>query len=303
MSRHFVVSHKNNVNKTMQKTLTITLSLLFAALLLQSCITEENCYHGVLADGLRPTCYDAGGAEVQDTLARVAGVYEFVNGYFRQALTRRADGTYALPVNDCDNIEVVALATHLSDDFNMQAPEEGTRLSDVWASLMSTTQGHLQVASGRVWYGSWVYPSGERPKGVIALPMTNRAARVTVVVDHLKQRYGEGDYSVRVTGFSRSIAYDGTALGDILDYRPAYTVADDKLTTTAVTSLPAGAKGITVEVIRDGQVALTVSAGKDGKPITLSGGESKTIEVNALTATTTISVGSWQDASSEYVVP
>lgn len=48
----------------MQKTLTITLSLLLAALLAQSCITEENCYHGVIADGLRPTCYDAGGAEV-----------------------------------------------------------------------------------------------------------------------------------------------------------------------------------------------------------------------------------------------
>jgi len=38
-----------------------------------------------------------------------------------------------------------------------------------------------------------------------------------------------------------------------------------------------GGQGITVEVIHDGQVALT--------------------------ATTTISVGSWQDASSEYVVP
>ena len=287
----------------MQKTLTITLSLLLTALLAQSCVTEENCYHGVLADGLRPTFYDASGTAVEDSVARVAGVYEFVNGMFRQALTRRADGTYALPVNDCDNIEVVALATHISDDFNMQAATTDTKLTDVWASLISTTQGNLQAASGRVWYGRWTYPSGERPKGVIALPMTNHAARVTVIVDHLKQRYGEGNYRVRITGFSRSIAYDGTALGDVLDYWPGYTVVDDRLTTSAVTSLPAGAKGITVEVIRDGQVALTVSAGKDGKPITLSGGENKTIEVNALTAVTNITIGAWQDANSEYVVP
>lgn len=287
----------------MQKTLTLALSLLLSALLLQGCVTEENCYHGMLGDGLRPTFYDTSGTVVEDTVARVAGVYEFVNGTFRQALSRRSDGTYALPVNDCDNIEVVALATHISDDFNMHEPVAGTAMNEVWASLISTTQGNLQVASGKVWYGRWTYPSGERPTGVVTLPMTNHAASVTVIVNHLKERYGEGTYRVRVRGFSRSIAYDGTSLGDVLEYWPDYTLTDDKLTTTAVTALPSGIQGVTVEVQRDGKAALTVSADSSGKAITLDGGESKTIEVDALTARVTITVTPWQDAHSDYVLP
>lgn len=287
----------------MQKTLTLALSLLLSALLLQGCVTEENCYHGMLGDGLRPTFYDTSGTVVEDTVARVAGVYEFVNGTFRQALSRRSDGTYALPVNDCDNIEVVALATHISDDFNMHEPVAGTAMNEVWASLISTTQGNLQVASGKVWYGRWAYPSGERPTGVVTLPMTNHAASVTVIVNHLKERYGEGTYRVRVRGFSRSIAYDGTSLGDVLEYWPDYDVKDDKLTTTAVTALPSGIQGVTVEVQRDGKAALTVSTDSNGKAITLDGGESKTIEVDALTARVTITVTPWQDAHSDYVLP
>lgn len=287
----------------MQKVLSLMFSLTATALLLQGCVTEENCYHGLLSDGLRPTYYAADGSVEVDTVARIAGVYEFVNGTFRQALERRANGTYALPVNDCDNIQVVALATHISDDFNMQVPEEGTPMSSVWASLMSTTQGNLQVASGRVWYGCWTYPSGERLTGEIPLPMTNRAARVSVVVDHLKEHYGEGTYSVRVSGFRRSISYDGTLSGSVLDYRPRYAIENDRLTTAAVTALPADANGITVEVLRDGKTALTVTTGQDGKPITLDAGEDKTVEIDAMTAKVTVSVGNWQETDLNYVVP
>lgn len=275
-------------NTMIKKNLITLFPLLLAVLLLQGCVSEEECYRGMLGDGLLPTFYNSDGTVVKDSQARLSGVYKFVNGQFAGALEPNSDSTYALPVNDCDNIEVVALATHISDDFNMETVSGDTKLSDVWASLMSTTQGNLQVYSGRVWYGRWIYPSGERPKGVIALPMTNHAARVTVVVDHLSQRFGEGTYGVRVSGFCRSIACDGSVLGDALDYRPKVTIADGRLTASTICSLPSSTNGITVEIIRNGQPVLSVNKSADGKLITLQADESKTVEIDAMTATTKI---------------
>lgn len=285
-----------------RKTLYALFSLLLFVLLLQGCVTEESCYRGMLGDGLRPTFLNSDGTVATDSMARIAGVYKFVNGQFAGALEPISDSTYALPINDCDNIEVVALATHISDDFNMETANSDTKLSDVWASLMSTTQGNLQIYSGRVWYGRWAYPSGEHLKGVVTLPMTNHAARVTVVVDNLKRCYGEGTYAVKVSGFCRSIAYDGSVRGEAIDYRPKVVISDDRLTASAVCSLPASAKGITVEVTRDRQPVLTAVATGDGQPITLQAGEDKIVKIDAITATTTISVSNWHDASSYFEI-
>ncbi len=285
-----------------KKSLSYLFPLLLVVLLMQGCITEENCYHGMLGEGLRPMFFDSDGKPFQDSMAHMAGVYEFVNGQYAGTLERISDSTYALPVNDCDNIEVVALATHISDDFNMESPTGNTKLSDVWASLMSTTQGNLQVASGLVWYGRWAYPSGDRPKGMVTLPMTNHASRVTVIVDHIRERYGDGDYSVKVSGFCRSIAYDGSIRGSVLDYYPAVMISDDRLTSTAVCSLPSTVNGITVELIRNDKPTLTVNQGKDGQPIVLQPGEDKTVEIDAMTTTTTISVSDWKSADSRFEV-
>lgn len=278
-----------------------TMIALGILLSLSGCVSENNCYRTVLKDFLKPQLVDSHGTAVTDSLAHLAGVYEFANGRFVGELTPQASGLYPLPVNDCDNIVVVALATHFVDDFNMHIPEKGSPDSDIWAELMRTTQKDNNVISGKLWYGSWIYPSGERPTGTVILPMTNHAARLRLVVKHFTSKYESTDCTVRVSGLGQSIGYDGNISGGSMTYNlTAHVNSDGELVSEYINVLPTPeGRKISIAVMQNGQSIINLGTEDE---LTLSSGEDKTVIYDVSTSTLSMSVGDWTEASSEVTI-
>lgn len=278
--------------------------------LMGSCIKEKDCYTAVLEDALLPQYIDSTGAVVTDDGAVIEGVYQFNNGVCVRELRPNREGKYAIPVNDCDNIEVVALASHRQpDDLNHHNPVDQTRLADMWMSVMRTTQGNIQLGSGRLWYGYWIYPSGYKPEGTVILPMYNQVAGVRFIVKNFKRwtEATEGTYTVNISGFGYAINYDGSVTyGDNgpIDYDVTTSADGDNLVSEKAQSLATPAEGrIIVELKRDGQTILSVNGDSDGNEITLLPGQSKTIVYDPLSseAAVTVLTGDFTELPSDNV--
>ncbi|WP_036876469.1 FimB/Mfa2 family fimbrial subunit [Xylanibacter oryzae] len=110
------------------------------------------------------------------------------------------------------------------------------------SSNKSDSTGNTTRANGTLlYYGVYNYTSGRQGTNTTqaSIVMLNKPVTLRVVVRQLKETFGNGSYSVVISGFRSMMTFTGQITGDSIDYSPQSAFdSNNQLVTDAVRSFP-----------------------------------------------------------------
>ena len=205
--------------------------------------------------------------------------YLFIDGRFSRTVEPERDGRYLISFDGTAKASLVFFAATKADTATVRTPAEGERMEAAAVKAGGLTRAGVQgqdSLSG-IYYGRYDYssPTGSADLQV-AVPVSNRCARIRVVIKRIVEYYGKGGgYTLSITGLRGSLNYDGTVTGDSVTYTPSAAFdAEGKLCTAPLKVLPnATGEHLTLTLYKDGKMLWQSGVDQNRKPVTLSAGD------------------------------
>lgn len=239
-----------------------------------------------------------------DSASDVVYLYYFVNGIYQGRVARDADGHFRLVYSEGDSITYVAVAGKDTTQYDLNVPQPGDRISNVWLQLHARGSA-VSPQPAPIYYGQ-VTASGlssDDSEGQ-TLELHDIRSHVRVWVRGLRRRFGDGKYRIVIEGLHGGLAYDGTTGGEYVNYemRGGFDAKGD-WKTAPVTVLPSTGSAVNLKIYKeDGTLLFDRTEDEEGKPLAIPSGEDVVLIVNAsYQADLTIRVVPYEDVMNENV--
>lgn len=248
------------------------------------------------------------GETLPDTLTGGMKAYLFIDGRFNRTVESERDGRYLISFDGRGKASLVFFAARKADTATVRTPAEGERMeaAAIKAGGLARAGIEAQDSLSGIYYGRYDYqsPTGNAELQV-AVPVSNRCARIRVVVKRIAEYYGKGDgYTLSISGLRGSLTYDGTVTGDSVVYTPAASFdAEDRLCTIPLTVLPnATGEHLTLTLYKNGRMLWQSGVDQDRKPVTLSAGDDVVMIADVERNDMFIQVMTWQQYKQNTVI-
>ncbi len=224
----------------------------------------------------------------------------FINGRFNREVSAESDGRYLISFDGGEQATLAMFDNVSNDSINMKEPAVGDSISNisVTKNVSARASSGTQSMPKYLLYGRFDYkPSNKGETTAVSLLLHNECARVHVVMKNMRERFGNGNYTVKLEGFRDCIAFSGEVTGDSVSYEPGGTFDNDgNYFGNAVNVLPTkNGEYVTVSVYEDGNLLLSVAKDVNGHPVALSAGDDKCILIDVNAVKCFIEVMPWND--------
>lgn len=286
----------------------LSLLLLCAAIVLPAAC-------GIVEDGsmcvqyaVVPKPVTKAGEALPDTLTGGMKAYLFIDGRFSRTVEPERDGRYLVSFDGRGKASVVFFAARKADTTTVRTPAEGERMeaAAVKAGGLARAGAQAQDSLSGIYYGRYDYESAAGDGNIqISVPVSNRCARIRVVLKRVAEYYGKADgYTLSISGLRGSLTYDGTVTGDSVVYNPPATFdAEGRLCTAPLTVLPnATGEHVTLTLYKDGRILWQSGVDQDRKPVTLNAGDDVVMIADVERNDMFIQVMTWQQYKQDTVI-
>ena len=267
-------------------------------LLTASCIDESHtsCVQYAIATQL----VDTKGNPMSESVMGKSLAYLFLNDKFDHVVTSESDGRYLISFDGSSKASLVVFGNMNTDSFHIRTPNVGDDISETSVDLIPGTRAaDLQnIYTAHLYYGRYDYTADSAGSTkVVVLPLLDRQVKLHVVVQELRETYGDGDYKIVLDGLRNAVAFDGTVIGDSVTYHPTASFASNgDWVSETLHTLPTKTGEAVMLLIYKGDSELWHSSiDNAGKPITLTGGEDKAVVLNVARREFSIVVEPWSD--------
>ena len=273
--------------------------------LISSCINDDESFRVQYNVGVRLTTRT--GEVLPDSLAGSVHAYMFIGGRYSDEVAREPDGRYHLCFDNRQTMRLVAVGLGSGDSVQLVPPVLGDSLGSICARLRRLGDSRSATRAGDaiteitpmsyICYGSFSYTPGDalRNSNFATLTMTNKNARIHIVIRNLLSQMRPGNYTVKLQGFRSALAFDGSIKGDSVVYEPHGGFnSDGVFSTDIINVLPtANGENVTFTLYKNDNPVFKCSTDSTGDPITLSPEDDKTIVVDV----GNINVMPWSDVN------
>jgi hypothetical protein len=275
--------------------------LLLSLLLITSCIDESHdmCMQYAVTAHL----VDKNGKTLPDSTVDSVKAYLFIDDKFDHAVTPESDGYYLVSFDKSSTMNLVLIGLPEKDSLNISTPSRSDDIGSISVSaLESSSKGAASgdyVLPSRLYYGRFDYlpDSTSTGSGSAVVTMTNKPVTLHVVVEELLDIYGEGSYSVVLSGLHDAVAFDGSVTGDSITCTPEMSFdSKENLCSGAFHTFPTkSGESVTVSIYKGGLLMWQSSEDYLGNSITLSGGDDKCIIVDVGSRNLSLQVMPWSE--------
>jgi len=248
------------------------------------------------------------GETLPDTLTGGMKAYLFIDGRFNRTVEPEADGRYLVSFDGRGKASVVFFAARRTDTATVRTPAEGERMeaTAVKAGGAARAGTEAQDSLSGIYYGRYDYESAAEAGNVqVSVPVSNRCARIRVVLKRVAEYYGKADgYTLSISGLRGSLTYDGTVTGDSVVYNPPATFdVEGRLRTKPLTVLPnAAGEHVTLTLYKDGRMLWQSGVDQDRKPVTLNAGDDVVMIADVKRNDMFIQVMTWQEYRQNTII-
>lgn len=278
------------------------LVLLILELMLDSCIFDQ--YPDRKQYTLRVELVDSLGEQLSDSIASLYGVGCFVNGIYRETISKESDGKYRYAFLGEDDVTFVALACENPDEYLMTPPRDGMAIQNRWLQ-MNMPVGQNAPDASPVFYGSVnTHISGTQNENV-CVKMQDVRAQVRIVAYNMLAKFGVDNYRFVLERCSTGLAYDGSSCGEIADYDLAGKLSSDGNYRTESRHLLPSSEGLRVRIYKgDGKMLFETDKDSQGNTLLLRPGTNNVIMIQfGYTTDATIKVVPFEEVGNETVFP
>ena len=289
----------------MKKRQIMIIPILSLLMLLTGCINDDDSSRVQYSVGVRLVTKT--GALLPDSVAGTVHTYMFLSGRFVQEVTPEVNGRYYLCFDNRQTMRLVAVGLGSGDSVQLVPPVLGDSLGSICARLRRLGDSRSATRAGDaiteitpmsyICYGSFSYTPGDalRNSNFATLTMTNKNARIHIVIRNLLSQMRPGNYTVKLQGFRSALAFDGSIKGDSVVYEPHGGFnSDGVFSTDIINVLPtANGENVTFTLYKNDNPVFKCSTDSTGDPITLSPEDDKTIVVDV----GNINVMPWSDVN------
>ena len=257
-----------------------------ASLCLSSCINEDDSQ--CVQYAITPKVVDGNGKALPDTVAGRLHAYLFLNGKFDHIVTAESNGRFLLSFDGSKKASLVMVGSG-ADGTSVAQPYFGEDID----SVMVNTSSPESIYYGQFDYTSQVHDSVKS----VEVKLVNMHATLRVAVRELHEYYGDGNYSVKLSGLRNSLSYDGTVTGDSVTYAPKSSfISDQVLLTDSVNTLPTATnEAVTVGIYKNGTRIWQSSKDSAGNEVKLNPGDNKVVTIDCGYRTFGFTVLSWNE--------
>lgn len=271
--------------------------------LLCSCVDESpgGCLHYTV----RARLTDRQGVVLPDSMAEYTPAYVFGNGLFVQKVSADKNGYYGIRLSGCDEVWMAVLGNGHIGGLDPEAIGRGAPDSTIAVRLTDLSLLQDSLTSRHLFYGKLELSEGnsqETSRAVggdsLSVSLYDRLARFHIVLENARRLYGEGNYSVTVSGLHTSFTYAGEVTGETISFTPELECCgDDTCLSGMVSTLPAvSGSGLTITVNRDGKEIGRTDTDEEGNPLSVDAGtETAVVVCMSLNASLEVRVMPWSD--------
>ena len=299
----------------------LQLFCLVLVLTMTSCIDENfsNCVQCSVSVSAR----DSTGRPLPTSLSGNLKAYLFINGKFDRIVTAEPDGNYLLSYDSrLGSVSLVTIGTSAQDSVVMHTPSEGDDIGLMSASVKLDSVTGKYILPSFLYYGVYNYTSGRQGNNTTqaSIVMLNKPVTLRVVVRQLKETFGDGSYSVVISGFRSIMTFTGQITGDSIDYSPRSSFdGNNQLVTDAVRSFPnKTGEHVTVSVYKTsdagksdtrasnpttGTLIWSTDRDENGDYVSLNSGDNKVIILDCGRKEISMSVVPWTVYTQSVVIP
>lgn len=294
---------KDKSSKRIGYPIVVLFCLAFLPVMLGSCVEESpgGCLHYTVMARLT----DRNGAVLPDSMAENTPAYVFGNGRFVQKVSADRNGYYGIRLSGCDEVWMAVLGNGHIGGLNPEAigrgaPDSTTavRLTDLALLQDSLIHRHLFYGKLELSDGSSEETSRAACGDSLDISLYDRLARFRIVLENVRRLYGEGNYSVTVSGLHTSFTYAGKVTGETVDFTPELErCGEDAYFSGMVSTLPSvSGPGLSITVKRDGKEIGHTDTDEQGNPLSVDEGTETVVVVRmSLNALLKVRVMPWSD--------
>lgn len=267
----------------------ILLSHLFVMLVLAlpvftSCVNEDDS--ACVQYSVATKVVDGKGNVLPDTVAGRLHAYLFLDGKYDHTVTAESDGRFLLSFDSSKKASLIIVGSK-ADGTNVAPPYEGEDIDSVMV--------HTSSPEG-IYYGQFEYTSQNHDSiSSVTVKLIEMHAVLRVAVRELHEYYGDGNFSVKLSGFRNSLSYNGEVTGDSITYSPTSSfISDEVLLTDSVNTLPTATnEAVTIGIYKNGEQIWRSNEDNTGKTVTLNAGDNKVVTIDCGYQTFGFTVLSW----------
>jgi len=242
-----------------------------ASLCLSSCSKgdDSQCVQYVII----PKLVDSNGKALPDTIAESLCAYLFLNGKFDHIVTTESNGHFLLSFDGSKKASLVIVGSSINGT-NVAQPSFGEDID----SVMVNTSSPENLYYGQFDYISQVHDSIKS----VEVKLVNMRATIRVAVRGLHKYYGNGNFSVKLSGLHNALTYDGRITGDSVAYTPNVSfINDEQLLTDSVNTLPtAQNEAVNIGIYKNGTIIWQSSEDSSGNTIKLNPGDNNVVTID-----------------------
>jgi len=261
------------------------LAVMMSALLgLASCINEDDSQ--CVQYTIMTKVVDSNGNTLSDTVAGRLHAYLFLDGKYDHTVTAEPDERFLLSFDGSKKASLIIVGSK-TGGTNIAPPYEGEDIDSVMV--------HTSSPEG-VYYGQFDYTSQNHDSiSSVTVKLVEMHAVLRVAVRELHEYYGNGNFSVKLSGLRNSLSYDGAVTGDSITYSPTSSfISDEVLLTDSVNTLPTATnETVTIGIYKNGEQIWRSNEDNTGKTITLNAGDNKVVTIDCGYQTFGFTVLSW----------
>lgn len=275
------------------------LILLLITTIITSCINEDDSecvQYAVTAHAV-----DKAGNNMSGSVVNGKEALLFINNRFDHTVAPENDGRYLISFDGGSKASLVIFGNVSNDSLSVMAPVAGDSIENLSVTVNSNTRSSESTAylPSYLFYGRFDYaPVNKENEVAVLLPLYNKRARLRVVLKNLQDRFGSGNYTVKIEGFRNGMTFSGEVTGDSVSYQQSGTFnSDGSYVTEAVNVLPSkNGESVTLSVYKDGVLLLSTSTDENGEQVTLAAGDDDCMIIDVSAIKYFIVVMPWNDS-------
>ena len=267
--------------------------MLLTVVSLSSCIYDKynTVQFNIYADAI-----GTDGKVLPDYLIENKHIYFFVNERYFDRLVPDADGGYNVSFPEGSVYTFVAAASEDSTAFRFNTPIDGDHIHTWYCEVLDYSN------IPPIYWGT---VSTDNSNDAVRIQMRDIRCRSHVLIQNMRNRYGDSNYSVVIGGLRRSLTFDGEACGDIVEVfrNGAFQGEADKWLSEELISLPtAPNEGINIRIQRgDGELIAYADVDDDGNKMSLNPGDDVVFIITLHDRLgVSVTVAPWSDVYSDF---
>ncbi len=216
-------------------------------------------------------------------------LYFFVNDRYKDELTSDVAGYYYTSLAQGNDIKFVGVGSEDSTAFRIYPPVEGDHIHNQYVEIIDYENipplyhGLVHMTEG---------------SDNLQIEMKDIRCRAHVLVNNMYHKYGDGTYTVTISGLRKGITYEGVTCGDMIEVkRNGAVMADGSWLSDELISLPtAPGENLRFTLHFNGIQIFYTEQDVDGQLMTLNAGDDVCFVITLWDMTrATVTVVPWEE--------